>query len=209
MSLRVVKLGGSLLDWPELARQLRGWLALQSPAATVLIVGGGSLADEIRRAQQVHDFDDAVAHRLCLEVMAVTARLVCELLPEATLCSCPSELDRDVSAGLQICDVREFLVADAGELPESWQVTSDSIAAHLAGVLGAGELVLLKSTIPSADASVAELAKQGVVDEYFPQAAQTFLATGAVRMRLVNLRDERFAELAISGNSDQRLVLKN
>jgi 5-(aminomethyl)-3-furanmethanol phosphate kinase len=206
MHLRIVKLGGSLLDLPGVADRLRLWLAGEPPAATLLIVGGGQLADAIRRAQQVHGWDDAASHRLCLDIMGVTAALACELLPEASLVRRPDEIDR-TAPGLPIIDVRAFLIA-ADPLPESWQVTSDSIAAHLAVLLEADELVLLKSTLPeselpSINASPRALAARGIVDEYFPHAVKPFLdaadchAGGRDRVRLVNLRHSRFAELAV------------
>jgi len=70
-------------------------------------------------------------------------------------------------------------------LPHSWSVTSDSIAARIAQVLPAGELVLLKSADPPGDAAT----RPPYVDEYFATAAQ-----GLNRVRFVNLR--RFAGTA-------------
>jgi hypothetical protein len=68
-------------------------------------------------------------------------------------------------------------------LPHGWNVTSDSIAARIAAALPAGELVLLKSTLPGqAPQSAQALADMGYVDEQFPQIARE------VRMiRCVNL----------------------
>ncbi len=75
-------------------------------------------------------------------------------------------------------------------------MTSDSIAAHVVLMLGAEELMLLKSTLPQqTSASASDLVAQGVVDDYFPTAARSFL-TGA-RVRLINLRDAQFAEVAV------------
>ena len=66
-------------------------------------------------------------------------------------------------------------------LPASWDVTSDSIAARVAQVLKASELVLLKSVdAPSRDAD--ELAKLAIVDKFFPEIA------GSIAWRIVNLR---------------------
>ena len=153
----------------------------------------------------MHDFDDPAAHRLCLEVMSVTARLMCEILPEARFCGDVGEIDRHAEGSWQICDTRRLVVAanERGDLPESWDLTSDSIAAYLALVFEADELVLLKSTLPQPRDSVAALAAAGLVDRCFPQwmraLGPTARRTGKhqARVRLVNLRDERFAEVTL------------
>ena len=69
-----------------------------------------------------------------------------------------------------------------GPLPESWDVTSDSIAARLAEIIAADELVLLKSA-PAAPGLLHEIAAAGYVDNFFPQAAE-----GLMRVRFANLR---------------------
>jgi hypothetical protein len=73
-------------------------------------------------------------------------------------------------------------------LPHTWDVTSDSIAARLAAVLQACELVLLKSTLPQPGTEIDRAAAEGYVDRYFPVAAR------GLAVRAVNLRDDAFAE---------------
>ncbi len=65
-------------------------------------------------------------------------------------------------------------IADGLEaLPESWQLTSDSLAAWLAGKLGAGRLLLLKHRDPPRAAiSLANAAQAGIVDALFPNYAR-------------------------------------
>jgi len=46
--IRVVKVGGSLLDLPELPQKLRTWLAAQSSAHNVLISWRGPLVEQVR-----------------------------------------------------------------------------------------------------------------------------------------------------------------
>jgi hypothetical protein len=48
--IRVVKLGGSLLDLEELPERLTRWIAAQRAMASVMVVGGGWLADALRAA---------------------------------------------------------------------------------------------------------------------------------------------------------------
>ncbi|MBI2824981.1 MAG: hypothetical protein HYX69_09885 [Planctomycetia bacterium] len=200
---RVVKLGGSLLDVPGLAGRLRSWLARQEPAETLLIVGGGALADAIREADHHHGLPENVAHWLCIRAMAIQAELVRALLPEAVWLDSVAELAaRPVGPRLAITDPWRFLREDepralGTRLPESWDVTSDSIAARLAEIVGAAELVLLKSALPS-EKSIAELAAAGYVDRFFPQAA-----AGLECIRYVNFRDAHPPEVLGAATRDR------
>ena len=195
--VRVVKLGGSLLDLAGLADLLRRWLSVQSPAANVVVVGGGALADVVRRMDGVHRLEQRTSHHLCLEAMGMTARMVEQLLPEAKLVLTLKQLDERLGRDyLSILDVRRFMEQDqahsAEPLPEHWDVTSDSIAARVAGVIAAEELVLLKSTLPGQLHDLQQLSDGGYVDRYFPRAASD------LSIRCVNLRDSNFEQACIA-----------
>jgi 5-(aminomethyl)-3-furanmethanol phosphate kinase len=80
-------------------------------------------------------------------------------------------------------------------LPVSWDVTSDSIAARIAGLLGCRELVLLKSCLPGPDVTSLDRASETqYVDRTFPRFARDL-----VEVRFVNLDDREFAQTAIAG----------
>lgn len=186
-TLPVAKVGGSLLALPDLATRLREWVAAER-GPMVLIAGGGPWADLVRRADKRFQFGEEPSHWLAVSTMRTTARLLAAILPEAMLAD-EWPLDRAalIANRVTILDPWEFLQADAvGEfgppLPQTWQVTSDSIAARLTHVLGARELVLLKSCPAPPDESPAALAKVGLVDEYFSRAAQ------GLKVRWVDLR---------------------
>jgi dihydroneopterin aldolase len=58
----------------------------------------------------------------------------------------------------------------AADIPPSWQVTSDSLAAWLAGKLRAARLLLLKQVeLPREPVAAHELVERGVVDPAFPR----------------------------------------
>jgi aspartokinase-like uncharacterized kinase len=202
MTRRVVKLGGSLLDMPDLVPRLRAWLARQTPADTLLVVGGGALSDAIREAHRQHGLPDGVAHWLCVRAMAIQAEMMLALLPEADRLVRVADF-QPTTARLRILDPWHFLREDepqlaARPLPESWDVTSDSIAARLAELVGADELVLLKSALPT-DSTVAQMSQAGYVDRFFPQAASAI-----ARMRFVNLRDGSCADVVITRDGHLR-----
>lgn len=195
-SLRVVKLGGSLLDWPDLRDAFRRWRAGDPAVCDLLIVGGGNCADVIRDYDLRHNLGDDAAHRLAIQAMQLNAELVATLWPEAAWCD-ELEAMRGAVHGLHILRVWPALADDAqarfGEpLPHSWDVTSDSIAAWVASVLQADELVLLKSTLP-ATGNVSASVESGNVDRYFAVASR-----GARRIRVVNLRDPQFASYELT-----------
>lgn len=190
--VRVIKLGGSLLEWPELAARLRAWLAVQSPAANILIVGGGALVDKLRELDAAKAFASETSHFLAIRAMSVTASAVAGQLPEARLVEAIERLDLADCDTLQVLDTQRFLSREHGTaeaLPASWDVTSDSIAARVATALEAHELVLLKSSLPPRATSLESLARSGYVDAFFPRAAQSLL------VRCVNLRSDDFAEV--------------
>jgi 5-(aminomethyl)-3-furanmethanol phosphate kinase len=191
---RVIKLGGSLLDWPDLASSFRRWLAAQSDAANIVIVGGGPIVDAVRRLDGRHRLMDETAHWLSIRGMGLAAQFVSGLLGEATCVRGLDQLDLSTAAGLQILEVERFLREDqasADTLPCGWEVTSDSIAARVATHLKARELVLLKSTLPTRPASREDLAECGLVDSYFARASRELM------VRIVNLRDSAFVQFAI------------
>lgn len=82
----VVKLGGSLLDLADLAPRLRDWLTRQTPGATMLVVGGGRMADALREADRLHQLGETVSHWLCIRAMTIHAEMLAAMLPEARLC---------------------------------------------------------------------------------------------------------------------------
>lgn len=184
--VRVVKVGGSLLDFAALPQAWSRWLAAQGPAVNVLIAGGGRLADVIREADRAWGLGDETAHWLAIDVLAASSRLLAAILPDACLERDWEQLCQRVqrqSAGPSIvfCPV-DFLQRQEPRLPpralpHGWHVTTDSIAARIAMILDAQELVLLKS------AAAPPRPQPPYVDEYFVQAAE-----GLRCVRFVNLR---------------------
>jgi aspartokinase-like uncharacterized kinase len=154
----IAKLGGSLLASPNLPERLRAWLdtevASHPEVHFVLIAGGGRLVDAVREIDTRTPLGDEEAHWIAIELLDATARIMGAMLPELPIVDDYTVLlQRTANPGVTILRpwrfMREIEPKSLGQkLPASWAVTSDSIAARLAIVLGAKELVLIKSTPP-------------------------------------------------------------
>ena len=189
--VRVVKVGGSLLDWTLLPRAFEQWLERQPPALNVLLCGGGRLADCVREADRSFFLGNEQSHWLAVDCLSITARLLAAILhlqPPIERFAELLEKAQSAAAETLVFDCQEYLrayepTAPGVRLPYDWSATSDSIAARLAATLSAEELVLLKSN-SACSTSLAELAGSGFVDAHFPVACR-----GLTQPRIVNLRE--------------------
>jgi aspartokinase-like uncharacterized kinase len=170
----VIKVGGSLFDWPELAERLRRWLESLGRRELLLVPGGGATADVIRDFDRCHDLGEERAHWLALRALTLNAHFLRDLLPNGagiqSLADAPACWQR---GDVPILDAEAFCRADElrpGCLPHAWSVTSDSIAARVARVAGAAKLVLLKSTDLPPGTGWREAGQSRLVDPVFGEA---------------------------------------
>jgi len=137
----VVKVGGGLLRDEGLEGLRRACAEATELAARrpVLVVsGGGPFADAVRAVDEQVGLDDATAHVLALRAMDQLGVLLRPLLPAADLLT-----DLVAPRALGLLQVAPAFMDRAG-VPESWTVTSDSLAVLAAAAIGADEAVLLK-----------------------------------------------------------------
>ena len=180
----VVKIGGGLLraeGVQGLRRACADATAVARRRPVLVVPGGGPFAEAVRAVDAQVGLAEDVAHALALLAMDQLGVLWRRLLPDAeplTGLTAPRALGVVLAA-------RAF--AGRPEVPESWAVTSDSLAVLAAGAIGAPEAVLLKPVAgvlmrwPSEDPPVAALsatelrqlqARGGgrAVDAYLPEA---------------------------------------
>ncbi len=204
----VYRVGGSLLSLADLGKRLKSLFELpvplvggstgSAPAKKLVVVGGGAIADVVRNWDQVHRLGDADSHDLALRAMSFNARFVVTLLSDAELVADRIEA-RDVwdRGGIVVLAASEFVDEEeklTGEqLPRSWDVTSDSIAAYVALHWPADGLVLCKSVPPVAVCDAGAAARNGHVDSYFAQLAPRIPAIAWVNLRADNLAIERWS----------------
>ncbi|MCS6850114.1 MAG: hypothetical protein NZ700_02965 [Gemmataceae bacterium] len=168
----VVKVGGSLFDLPDLGPRLRQRLAGLAPHPVLLVAGGGAAADLVRAWDRCHGLGDEAAHWLALQAMTLNGGLLAALVPGSMIVGSVAEWVAAAQRGRPaILDAVAFARDDEGQpgaLPASWEVTSDSVAARVAVVAAARELVLLKSIEVSPQIDWSEAARRGWVDRHFP-----------------------------------------
>ena len=131
----IVKLGGSLAHTQQCAAWLEVLTAWGGPL--ILVPGGGPFADCVRTTQATMRFDDATAHRMALVAMEQYGTALAARAPVFALASCRDELDGALCAGQIPVWMPTKMILAAPEVPETWELTSDSLAAWLAGLLGA------------------------------------------------------------------------
>ena len=205
--LTVVKVGGGLGRGAgdDALRALCTTLGELGERHPVLVVPGGAwFADAVRDADSRFDLRATTSHRMAVIGMEQFGLLLSDLIPGAVRSAQPRADARGTTvllpAGLAL-----------DELPASWQVTSDSIAAWVAGQARADRLVLVKEVDglfadwpprgdPIARMTVAELARMrpAGVDEHLP----TVLEGARFETWLINGRDpRRLTELLDRGTS--------
>lgn len=181
VSVIVVKIGGSLFTQPNLVHRLIEKVdclsSFFSPAHLVLVTGGGGFVNSLREIDRVNVLACDVAHWTAIRLMDINSSLLQDWWPELDSVNSLGELRlRCEHSGVSLFRVEEFLRHEepslpGTQLPVGWEVTSDSIAARVAELLAAKQLILLKPecSLPTQDWALA--ADFGLVDQYFPKIA--------------------------------------
>lgn len=194
----VVKIGGSLLSYPEDLRALCQRLGELSGEHDLLIVpGGGPFADTVRKVYSEVELPEATAHRMAVLAMDQYGILLQSILGDsAQTIDYFSEADGCFEDGQAAVLLASQMMRADRSLPKSWDVTSDSIAAYVAGKVDAEMLVLMKSVdglfkqgskrllnrVPVS--ALSSGVEPGCVDAYLPK----ILASSRFRCFIVNGR---------------------
>jgi len=189
----VVKLGGSFAR----SRHLAGWVDVLANCGgrSVVVPGGGPFADVVRHTQAKIGFSDAAAHHLALLAMEQFGRALASLSPNFCVADSAAAIRRVLRAGDVPIWLPTKMVLRRPEILSSWDVTSDSLAAWLAGNIGAKQLVLVKHGGQFDDPVRAiDLVARGIVDRAFPR----FLAASGAQASIVAAKAYASAERAIS-----------
>jgi 5-(aminomethyl)-3-furanmethanol phosphate kinase len=188
----VVKLGGSF----AFSEHLRNWIeALAACAGQVVIVpGGGPFADAVRLAQTRMGFDDRAAHHMAVLAMEQYGRALASFSSALSPADSMSAIRQHLEADRVPVWMPSAMVLGANDIAQSWDVTSDSLAAWLAGRIGAARVLLVKhAKDPSGRAALKDLIATGLVDEAFAR----YLKESAAAAFLLGPSDHEAAGSAI------------
>ncbi|MEE8401406.1 MAG: hypothetical protein V3R86_04575 [Candidatus Hydrothermarchaeaceae archaeon] len=187
----VVKVGGSLL---ENARKVMGALI----AYDVLIVpGGGAFADTVRSIQGKTGLGEKAAHKMAILAMDQYGLFLsdCSGLPAYSSI-------RDVKTPAVI--LPSVLLNSTDPFAPSWDVTSDTIACHIAKILGAERFIILKGvdgiTVDGRVASeISARELQDLPETCVDLALPGYLLEYEMDCQIVNGMDKSAVERALNG----------
>jgi 5-(aminomethyl)-3-furanmethanol phosphate kinase len=167
----IVKLGGSLNPDPL----LKAWLDLfeQIGGGRVTVVcGGGTFADEVRRAQAQWRFDDLPAHNMAVLAMAQSAYLAKGINPRLEIAGSAAAIRRVLRGGRTALWMPMEWLHDQPHPNANWDFTADSMALDLACKLNAERVVVVKSCPIEVGTTWADLAAGDVLDKRFASLAR-------------------------------------
>jgi aspartokinase-like uncharacterized kinase len=142
----VLKLGGSLLAHVSDLDTLLATIVDVAHTRRLLIVpGGGPFADTVRDVDRRLGIPDDAAHWMAVLAMDQYAHLLAARLPGGIVVTGTREAAAALDAGRVPVLAPSPWLSQADPLPHTWDVTSDSIAAWVAGQLGARDLVIVKA----------------------------------------------------------------
>jgi aspartokinase-like uncharacterized kinase len=126
----------------------------------VVIPGGGPFAEAVRQFEREVELSPSTSHWMAHLAMDQYAEVLAERIVGGVVVAEPGGISAALNSRLipVVAPSRWMRAADV--LPHSWEVTSDSIAAFIAGALDATRLILIKPVSNTAEA----------LDPYFARA---------------------------------------
>jgi 5-(aminomethyl)-3-furanmethanol phosphate kinase len=110
----------------------------------LIVPGGGPFADAVREFERQVGLSPDAAHWMAILAMDQYAHVLAGRIGGAVLVEEPGAVTEAVAPGRAVVLAPSRWMRSADVLPHTWEVTSDSIAAFVAGALGAAQLILIK-----------------------------------------------------------------
>jgi 5-(aminomethyl)-3-furanmethanol phosphate kinase len=144
-AVTVIKIGGGLTWVPQaLDRVCRAVGQVSREWPIVVVPGGGPFADGVREFDRRVGVSSDVAHWMAILAMDQYAHVLASRIPGAVLVDEPGCIREALGPAGAVVLAPSRWMRSADVLPHTWDVTSDSIAAFVAGALDARRLILIK-----------------------------------------------------------------
>lgn len=166
MKRAVVKLGGST----ALDAEMDVWISALagSELPLVIVPGGGPFADQVRQSQQRMGFSDKAAHAMAILAMDQFGHVILDCDGRLTAAHTRQDIEAALLDGKIPVWLPSAWAIPVPDIQASWDITSDSLAAWLAGEIDAKALLLIKqSSNFSGHDDIAGLTKRGILDAGF------------------------------------------
>jgi aspartokinase-like uncharacterized kinase len=144
-AVTVIKIGGGLTWVPGALDRVClavGHVSREWPI--VVVPGGGPFADGVREFDRRVGVSSDVAHWMAILAMDQYAHVLASRIPGAVLVDEPGCIRQGLSPAGAVVLAPSRWMRSTDVLPHTWDVTSDSIAAFVAGALDARLLILIK-----------------------------------------------------------------
>jgi aspartokinase-like uncharacterized kinase len=140
----VIKVGGSLAEDPERLRALCHKLSeLAKKYALIVVPGGGKFADAVREYDRRFALSSNASHKMAILGMDQFGLLLSSIMPNSHVFrQLKNAKERSEAKAVPIL-LPSHLMFQEDPLVNSWDVTSDSIAAYVAGRVNAEKVVLV------------------------------------------------------------------
>lgn len=140
----VIKVGGSLGKWGGLGEMLDSIMRWKGTNKVLVIPGGGVFADLVRAEYRRLRLTESAAHRMAILAMDQYGLELCDLTSKAAPASSLNQVMEVIRCGRLPVYLPSRSLSRHDPFAHSWGITSDSIAAYIAGRVGADALLLLK-----------------------------------------------------------------
>jgi len=141
----VIKIGGGLLGVPGALEAVCAKVGDMGRREEVVVVpGGGPFADAVRKLDRDAGLSADTAHWMAILAMDQFAHVLAERIDGAVLVEESGAIAGALGAGRVAVLAPSRWLRAADPVPHSWDATSDSVAAFVAGALDASRLVLVK-----------------------------------------------------------------
>lgn len=140
----VIKIGGSLAEDPERLRALcRKMSELAKKYALIVVPGGGKFADVTRDFDQRFALSSAVSHRMAILGMDQFGLLLSDIVPNSRVFRQFDDVKEIFEAKAMPILLPSHVLFQDDQLENSWDVTSDSIAAYIGERLNVKKVILV------------------------------------------------------------------